>query len=419
MSIFKRDFLLLLAGRFVTNLGNQVHDIAMLLWIKELTGSPAVMGIALMLTNLPEPLLAPLGGKVADRLGKVRTMVGSDLVSFLAVLAVFAVALGKCSPGLAIATLCASNVILGVAASCFIPASFAIVPDLVPRDRLEKGNAVHGFSGLGAKAAGQGIGGLLFSAFGAAPAFLINALSFLASALFEAKIREPAAPASSRAREPLTPLRILNETFEMIGKVLGDPGLRKLLLYIAAFHLFLSALPVSLPFYVENVLRISGKWFGFFIAAYTAGILAGFVLSGILPPATQRFRRIALMSAQVGLLFGVTAATGNAWVAWAALFGIGAGIGVIIVNLMTELQLKGDERDRGGIMGAAHAVGGASFPLGMALTGLLLDGLHRLDWPYGTSIRLILAASAVSSTILAVSALRRTPRRTLDGETSA
>lgn len=76
-----RNFLLLLQGQFVTNLGNQVYDIAMLLWLKELTGSAAVMGMAMLLTNLPEVVLAPLGGKIADRAGKVRTMVFSDLAS--------------------------------------------------------------------------------------------------------------------------------------------------------------------------------------------------------------------------------------------------------------------------------------------------------------------------------------------------
>ena len=83
-----RNLWLLLQGQFVTHMGNQIYDIAMLLWIKEVTGSASLMGLALLLTNLPHALLAPLGGKLADRFGGVRTMVTSDLVSALAVGAV-------------------------------------------------------------------------------------------------------------------------------------------------------------------------------------------------------------------------------------------------------------------------------------------------------------------------------------------
>ena len=79
------------------------------------------------------------------------------------------------------------------------------------------------------------------------------------------------------------------------------------------------------------------------------------------------------------------------------LLGIGIGIGLIIVNLMTELQLRSPEHERGGIMGVAHGVGGSSFPIGMALTGLSLDGMHRMEIPYTVSSRAILAASAMAS----------------------
>jgi MFS family permease len=164
---------------------------------------------------------------------------------------------------------------------------------------------------------------------------------------------------------------------------------------------------VLLPFYAEHVLRIADTWFGLFIAAYTAGILLGFMASGTLRPAGSRFRFIAAVSGGVGLLFAGVAATSSPPVAWLLLLGIGLGIGLIIVNLMTELQLRSPENERGGIMGVAHGAGGSSFPIGMALTGLLLDGMHRLEIPYTVSSRAILAVSATCSVLVAATALSR------------
>jgi hypothetical protein len=92
-------------------------------------------------------------------------------------------------------------------------------------------------------------------------------------------------------------------------------------------------------------------------------------------------------------------------VAWLVLLGIGVGIGVIIVNLMTELQIRSPEGERGGIMGAAEAIGGTSFPLGMALTGILLDVMSGQGASYVASTRTILTVSAAVCVLVAVAAL--------------
>ncbi|MDP7459694.1 MAG: MFS transporter, partial [Alphaproteobacteria bacterium] len=114
-----RNLALLMQGQFVSNMGNQIFDIAMLLWIKELTGSAAIMGLAMLLTGLPTALLAPFGGSIADRFGHLRVVILSDLVSALAVGCVVAVVLLQPDPALAIAALCLGNVVLGLSASCF------------------------------------------------------------------------------------------------------------------------------------------------------------------------------------------------------------------------------------------------------------------------------------------------------------
>jgi MFS family permease len=400
-----RNLFLLLQGQFVTHMGNQIYDIAMLLWIKDLTGSASLMGFAMLVSNLPEALLAPLGGKISDRFGRVRTMVTADLVSAVAVGIVLLSIVFRAEPWMMILALCISNLVLGVSASCFNPAVLALIPSLVSGEKLEKGNAAHQFSKMGGRVIGQGAGGLLFSALGAAGAFVLNSLSFLVSAITEAWIKVPSMPEEKSAESSL-----FGQTVTMLRKVLRDPDLRALLSYIAAFHLCLSCLPVLLPFYAENVLGISDKWFGFFIAAYTIGIMMGFIIAGSLKPPASRYRLIAAVSAGVGLFFGAAAWLSSFLVAWMVLLGIGVGIGVIIVNLMTELQIKSPEKERGGIMGAAEAIGGSSFPLGMALTGILLDTLYGQGISYAASTKAILTASAASSVLVAVTALFRNGR---------
>jgi MFS family permease len=410
MTLLKnRNLLLLLQGQFVTHMGNQIYDMAMLLWIKELTGSASLMGLAMLMTNLPEAVLAPLGGKISDLFGRVRTMVVADLVSAAAIgIVVLSIVFGT-PPSVMILALCFSNLVLGVSASCFVPAVLALIPELVPGQKLEKGNAAHQFSRMGGQVVGQGAGGLLFSALGAAGAFIFNSLSFLISAITEVWIKVPRQNPTLKEKQRGNSLLV--ETIEMLRKVFREPDLRVLLIFIAAFHLCLSCLPVLLPFYAEHVLHLSDRWFGFFIAAYTIGIMMGFIVAGNLKTPTSRFRLIATAGAIVGALFGVAASVSSYLIAWVVLLGIGIGIGVIIVNLMTELQLRSPESERGGIMGTAQAIGGSSFPLGMALTGIILDVMHGQGISYAASTKMVLAISAAASVLVAVTALIKNGRR--------
>ena len=400
-----RNLILLLQGQFVTNIGNRIYDIAMLLWIKELTGSAAIMGLAMLVTNLPEAVLAPMGGKIADRYGKVRCIVTTDLISAVAVGVLVAVMLLIDSTTVFIIALCAVNLVLGMSSSCFIPAVSSLIPDLVPEEHLERGNAAQQFSQTGAKAIGQGIGGLVFSLFGALGAFAINAVTFLLSAVSESFIRVPERKVIAETEGVASSL--MHQTVDVLRYLWRENELRRIVLYIAAFHLFLSCLPVLLPFYAEHALSISDRWFGFFIAAYTVGILAGFLLSGVIKSGKNRFFLIAAAGAAVGAMFWVVGTVSSYWFAWPALFGIGAGIGLIVVNLMTELQIKSAPEERGGIMGSAHAVGGCTFPIGMAVTGLLIDTLHGRGLDYGLSVRAILISAGIMAFLLSVATLLR------------
>ena len=399
---FNRNFLLLIQGQFVSNVGNQVFDIAMLLWIKEMTGSAAVMGVAMLLTSLPEVLLAPFGGKLSDRYGRLRTIILSDFISAAAVGTVLLAIWFNWEPELAIIALVFCNVVLGLSAACFGPAVSAIVPTLITEQNLTKGNAIHQFSRVGGRMLGQSLGGLLFSVIGVGGTFLINACSFLASAISETRIKLPPKQVEPRNKQQDAPL--IKQTFKMLGMIWQDRKMRALLIYIAIFHLCLSCLPILLPFYAEHVLAIDDIWFGLFVAIYTLGIMLGFILAGLIQY-KERYRLIAKAGALVGVLFFGVAYSSSTTLSSICLLGIGMGIGVIIVNLMTELQLKSPEQDRAGIMGAAQAIGGSSLPVGMALSGLLLDSLHFQGVSYEAAMQGILLTSAVLSVFASITAL--------------
>lgn len=401
-----KNLALLLQGQFVSSFGSYVYDIAMLLWIKELTGSAAIMGLAMLLTSLPESILAPLGGTLADRFGKVKIMVVSDIISGLALFALVGVCLLSSNTLLILIALGVANLILGGCAASFIPAATSIIPSIIEEKYLEKANAAHQFSNVGASVIGQAAGGVLFAAFGAVLAFAVNAVSFAASAFSEMFIRVPNSKDKVEKAEN-TPKAVMKDMWQTLKRIRRTPYLFRLILYIAAFHLCLSALPVLLPFLAEHKLNVQEKWVGLFYGSYTIGILFGFIVAGSIPSGfAARHKLIALAACLTGFMFCSAALVGSIPLCLVSLVLIGTGIGVIVVNLLTELQLSSTEDERGRTMGAAQALGGSSLPIGMALFGLLLDGTHSLGIAYPSAVSGILAGCGICAVALGLSLLK-------------
>jgi MFS transporter, DHA3 family, macrolide efflux protein len=395
-----RGFAFLLIGQFVTTVGNQVQDVATMLWLKDLTGSAALMGTALLLTNLPEAVLAPLGGRIADRAGRRRTMIVADLLAAAAIALAVALAWSGAGAAAMVAALCAGNLIVGITSAASGPASSALIPDLVAEDRLGRANAAHQTAGTTARLLGQGLAGLLYGTLGAVWALAINAVSFAASAASALPIREPArAPVPAEGN-------LLMETIRGVIRVVRRPDLRRLLAFILVFHLCLSVLPVTLPFHAERALGLASSWTGFLIAAYSGGILLGFALAGTLR-VEKGLGPVAAGGLAVGLLFAVLAFAPTVWAAVPALIGIGAGIGFIIVNVITALQAAAGAEERGVTMGAAQAVGGTTLPVGMALTGVLIDAAGAAGLPPLAVTGGILSLAGLAAALLALTALAR------------
>jgi MFS transporter, DHA3 family, macrolide efflux protein len=367
-----RNLFFLLQAQFVSQIGSQIYDLAMLLWLYAKTGSAAAMGTAMLISNLPEAVLAPLGGSIADRLGRSRVAILADVASGLAVALVTLALLSSLPIGAQVAALCAGNLLLGLAGACRVPAVTALLPSMVSPERLQRASAWQGLATTGGRIAGQACGGILFATLGVAWAFSINSASFFASALLMLGIRRPGQPPR------LVPMdsSVLGQTWRGLRHVWHEPKLRRPLVGIGVFHFCLASLPVVLPFLLQARLSHGPDWLGILVASYTAGIMGGLALAGLLRGKGPRLRTVGLAAATAGGLFIVLGSSRTIAVAIPNLVAIGLAIGIIVVNLMTELQVRAPEDQRAVVMGAAHAVGGSGLPIGMAVVGLLLDGLR-------------------------------------------
>jgi len=413
--LFNKNYLLLWQGQFVSRLGNQAFNVALLFWLKHTTGSASLMGLIMMLSSIPALLLAPVGGAIADRHSRRRIIIFCDVLAGVMVLSLaFLLLLLPEATGLAVVWLFVVSISLATIASFFGPAIAAAVPDLVPRERLVGANSMGQFSEQFSLFLGQGLGGTLFRVFGAPLLFLFDGLTFLFSAVSESfiTIPQPQRQASVDWRERLRQFR--RDLAEGLRYVWQTAGLKGLVL-ISAFNNFFSVpILLLLPFYIEDHLKAPVDWYGFLLAGFGVGSLLGYLFAGISKFAGKRRARmmIAAMLLDAGL-YGLLALVHRPAEALALAVLSGAAGGFFVVNTTALLQLTTPSEIRGRLFGLLSTISGSLTPIALGLSGLVADLT-------GKNIPLIyLGCSAMLLLLAATAAGRRQIRDFLARETAA
>jgi len=410
--LFNRDFTLLWQGQLVSQLGTQASLIAMMYWSMQATGSATLLGMLGVAGALPGVVLGPVAGTVADRHSRRGIIVLSDVVRGLAVLGVAAALwLRPDATSLVVGVLFAVAVVSGVAGAVFRPAIGAAIPDLVPPESVASANSLRQVSAQGSGFIGQALGGVLFSVLGAPLLFLVDGVSFLFSAVSELFIRIPQRlPERTRSwREALDVYRA--DTLAGLRYVWSRPGMRAFVITASGFNFLVVPVFVLLPFYVSGQLHRQADWYGFLLAAVSAGSLLGLLVAG-----TVRFegrRRSAVLSAALvgaALLTGLLGLVRVPALALVVCFLMGVGVGMVNVFVITILQLGTPGEMRGRVMGLAMALSQAAMPLGMALGGIAGDLT-------GKDVGLLFGVCGGAAALLSLGAAARPDfRRFLAGE---
>ncbi|HEX6204125.1 MAG TPA: MFS transporter [Thermoanaerobaculia bacterium] len=402
--LLNRSFVLLWQGQLVSQLGNQAFLVAAAFWTLEATGSASLLGLLMMCSAVPMVVLGPLAGAFADRHSRVAIVVGADLVRGLAVLSLAGLLVVRPSPPeLAIAWLLAVALVEGVVGAVFRPAVAALVPDLVPRERVAAANSLTQTSAQAAVMVGQAIGGLAYRWLGAAVLFAVDGTTYLLSALSEAFIRPRGEPPRREVR--------LRDAFGAYRRDAGEGfryvwrrhGMRGFLGVAAAFNLFAMPVFVLLPFYVTERLAAGAAWYGFLLAAMGGGSLVGYLAGGAAKLAgTARAGVILGLFATAGTAVALLGAVRLPVIALVLFALLGAASGAINLFVLTLFQLAAPADMRGRVLGLVVALSAAAAPVGMALGGVagdLVTGVHRLYAACGAALLVVAAAAARSAAV--------------------
>lgn len=198
-----RNFRRLWLAQIVSEIGDWFYTLSIYTLLLQLTGRASSVALALVLQVLPQTLIGPTAGVVNDRLRRRRVMIAADLVRFVVVLVMLLVR-SRSLVWLVYPLLLAETTMAGF----FEPARSSVIPNIAERGEVLIANTLSSATWSLNLLVGASVGGVVAAFFGRDTVFVLNALSFLASAILISGMHfvEPHAESS----EPLRPRDLLD-----------------------------------------------------------------------------------------------------------------------------------------------------------------------------------------------------------------
>ncbi|MGC1059764.1 MFS transporter [Pantoea agglomerans] len=263
------SFRYLFFGRLFTVLGNGIAPIALAFAVLDIGGSASDLGIVVASRSLCNVLFLLVGGVVADRYSRSRVLVSSAVVAAVSQAIVAWSVLDGSATVISLTLLGALN---GAAAGIALPASSALVPQVVPATDLRQANALIQLGIYGGTVMGASLGGIITSAVGPGWGLAIDALGFAVSVplYFLIRVKSNKAAASQG--------NILRDIKEGWAEFAGRSWIWSIVLQFAIINVAFNGIVVVLGPMIADVSFGRARW-GIIVATHSVGLIAGSFLA--------------------------------------------------------------------------------------------------------------------------------------------
>jgi len=374
------NFRRLWLAQIVSENGDWFYTLAIYSLLLEMTGKASSVAMALVLQVLPHTLLGPLAGVVNDRFSRRKVMIVTDLLRMVIVACMLLVRsrgfVWIIYPLLFLET---------VMVAFFEPARNAVIPNVVAADDVIVANTLASATWSFDLAIGSVLGGIVAAWLGRDAVFVINSLSFAASAFLIGRMKFVETHAYAASRHPEDQAAGFSAIRAGYRYIVDDPKLAALVslkggmsivgtswvlfpvMAMRVFTLPISGLTperaalfgMSLLMGARGVGALVGplfasRWTGQRESSLRQGVLVGFLVGG------------------VGYV--VLGVTHSIWAAVALIVLAHSGTSTVWVFSTTLLHLNTDDRFRGRIFGADLAISMLVLAAATWIAGQAIDG---------------------------------------------
>jgi MFS family permease len=373
-------------GSYVTTLAVQV------LVVVTLHEGAGGVGLVSSARWLPYLLFGLPAGVLIERSRRRPLLIGADLGRALVLVAVPLLALAG---RLSLPVLMALMAVFGLLSLVGDAAAQSFLPRVVPRRLLTAANARFDQSSAVAQTSGPALGGGLVSLLGAPVAVLVDAASYLASALLLVGVRTVEPPGA-----PVSPRGVRSEAVEGLRWLYRHPTLRPLALNTHAWFLCAATAGAVLPPFALRTLGLSAFGLGVVLAVGGAGGLLGSLAATRLGARFGAGRVVIAARAGTAAAWLLAALSPPHWPGWALLAGaqllLGLSMGVENANEMGYWQAATPDALQARTNATRRSVNRAMIVLGAPAGGFLADALGYRAMLYAAAAGFLLVSAALA-----------------------
>ena len=350
-----RNFRLLYIGQTISQLGDWFNAVAVYALILDLTGSATAVAWMMIVQFLPVAVFGPLAGVIVDRVNRRRLMIATDLLRGGLILTLLFI---RRPDQVWIAYVVMA---LAVGAQAFFePARTATIPNVTAPEDLLAANALSSATWAAMLAVGASLGGLVTQFAGRNVAFVVNALSFFASAFFLARTTYDARPTAALPLKGFLALSGITDLVEGVRYVRQRSHVAALMFVKAGWGLAGGVL-LLLTIFGQRVFPLAGGSAGGIGVLYAArGVGAGLgpiALRWIIGQQPARLRQaIGPAFFMVGGFYVALAWAPSLWVAALCVLLAHFGGSILWVFSTVLLQMEVPDRFRGRVFATELAL---------------------------------------------------------------
>jgi MFS family permease len=398
-----RNFRRLWLAQIVSEIGDWFYTLSIYTLLLQLTGHAGSVALALMLQVLPQTFVGPTAGVVIDRLKRKHVMIAADVIRFVVVLAMLFVR-SRSTVWLVYPLLLAETTM----AAFFEPARSAVIPNIAAEGEILVANTLSSATWSVNLLIGAAVGGVVAAFFGRDTVFILNALSFLTSAVliggmhFAEPHAEAAAPLRPRDLVDFSPIMegiryirshptLIPAVFSKAGEFMVGPS----------WVIFTVMGAREFAVHGHHIDAAGGAMLGMSI------LLGGRGLGAMVGPLVgARWAGESDQRLRLGILFGyLIVAVGygslglsrNVWMAAACAMLAHMGGSTVWVFSTTLLQLHTEDRFRGRVFAADLGLGSLTFAVTAYVAGRFLDaGVPARALAMSTGVVMLLPAAILA-----------------------
>lgn len=363
----RAGFRRLLAGQTVSAVGDWMATVALMALVLDITESSAAVGGILVLRLAPSMVAGALTTRAVQRFDRKQTMLVADAARAVMVVLIPLVD--------ALWWVYLWAFLLECAGLVFLPARDAAIPDLVDRDAdLPLANGLMLASSYGTIPLGAGLFGLVSLLAGGGrlamfAVFAVDAATFAVSFLFIRRIAELA----PRATSPRP-----GEARGLLG-AFRIPLVRRMMGPTVTVSMGIGTLFSIGIVFVRQVLRASNTEFGVLIALFGVGAGIGLaVLQRLAPPPLVAVQVAVTLQ---GVVIAVMSQAGSVSLAFVGAAAFGATTAATLSSAMSALQAMLADKDRVIAFAAFHVVIRAALSIAALGAGFAADLVGAVRWP--------------------------------------